>query len=63
MHSSILTENIELVMFRKMLFCMFKFCRISNYSNALVLLNIFVSLYKQGALIITRQKNKEENFR
>ena len=42
---------------------MFKFCLISNFSNSVLLLIIFMLLHKQGKLIITRQKNKKENFR
>ena len=64
MHSSIQTENIELCKcLVKMLFCMFKFCLISNYMNSVFLLGIFVFLHKQGKLIITRKENKKENFR
>ena len=47
MDNSIQTENIQLSHvqqnFRyKMLFCMFKFCLISNYSNSVVLLRILL---------------------
>ena len=43
----------------KMLFCLF----ISNYSNSVLLLSIFVLLHKQEKLIITHKKNKKENSR
>ena len=64
MPSSIQTENIELAnVLVNILFSMFKFCLISNFSNSVLLLIIFMLLHKQGKLIITRQKNKKENFR
>ena len=64
MHSSIQTENIELAnVLVKMLFCMFKFCLISKFSNSVLLLTIFVLLHKQGKLIRTRKKNKKGYFR
>ena len=64
MPSSIQTENIELAnVLVNILFSMFKFCLISNFSNSVLLLIIFMLLHKQGKLIITLQKNKKENFR
>ena len=64
MPSSIQTENIELAnVLVNILFSMFKFCLISNFSNSVLLLIIFMLLHKQGKLITTRQKNKKENFR
>ena len=64
MPSSIQTENIELAnVLVNILFCMFKFCLISNFSNSVLFLIIFMLLYKQGKLIIILQKNKKENFR
>ena len=36
----------------KMLFCMFKFCLISNYSNSVLLMSVFVILDEQGKLTI-----------
>ena len=63
MHSSIQTEDIELAnVLVKMLFCMFKFCLISNFSNSVLFLTIFVLLHKQGKLIITRKKNKKREL-
>ena len=63
MDCSIQTENIELAnLLVKMLFCMFKFCLISKFSNSVLLLTI-VLLHKQGKFIITRKKNKKGNFR
>ena len=64
MPSSIQTENIELAnVLVNILFSIFKFCLISNFSNSVLLLIIFMLLHKQGKLIITLQKNKKENFR
>ena len=64
MPSSIQTENIELAnVLVNILFSMFKFCLISNFSKSVLLLIIFMLLHKQGKLITTRQKNKKENFR
>ena len=60
MHSSIQIEAIGIAkMFSKMLFCL----TISNYSDSVLLLSIFVLLHKQGKLIITHKKNKKENSR
>ena len=64
MPSSIQTENIELAnVLVNILFSIFKFCLISNFSNSVLLLIIFMLLHKQGKLIITLQKKKKENFR
>ena len=64
MPSSIQTENIELAnVLVNILFSIFKFCLISNFSNSVLLLIIFMLLHKQGKLIITLQKNKKENLR
>ena len=45
-----------------MLFCLLKFCLISNYSNSVLFLSIFVLLHKQGKLIIIRKETKKETF-
>ena len=42
--------------------CIFKFCLISNYSNSVLLLTIFVLLHKQGKLTITRKKKQKKEL-
>ena len=41
---------------------MFKFFLISNYSNSMLLLNIFVLLHKKGRFIITCKENKKKEL-